>query len=254
MNRLNLAKIYRKLPVLVKKHTPEILTSIGLAGMIAGGIMAVKVTPKAMILMETKKEELDVEVLSNTEKIKTSWTCYIPSIVICSASIACILGATSVTARRGAALATAYTLSESALKGYQEKVVETLGDTKDREIKDAIAKDIVSDNPISSREVFVTQKGDILCYDVISGRYFKSDMVNIEKCVNELNKQMLEHMYISLNDFYYEIGLSNISIGEDIGWNIKDGLIDLSFSSQLTENGTPCIVLDYHAKPNYDFY
>lgn len=254
MNKPNLTKVYRQLPFLVRKHTPEILTSIGIAGMITGGIMAVKATPKALVLMEVKKEDLDVDILSTTEKIKTTWTCYIPSVVICSASVACILGATSVTARRGVALATAYTLSETALKDYQEKVVETLGDTKDRKIKDAIAKDVIADNPISSREVIVTQKGDILCFDAISGRYFKSDMVNIEKCVNELNRQMLEQMYISLNDFYYELGLPNISIGEDIGWNIKDGLIDLSFSSQLADDGTPCMVLNYHAKPNYDYY
>lgn len=48
---------------------------------------------------------------------------------------------------------------------------------------------------------------------------------------------MMNDMYISLNDFYYEIGLDPIKIGSDIGWNIDDGYIDLRFSSQLAQMG-----------------
>ena len=40
------------------KHSPEILTGVGLAGMITTTVMAVGATPKALILIEEKKEEL----------------------------------------------------------------------------------------------------------------------------------------------------------------------------------------------------
>ena len=56
-----------------------------------------------------------------------------------------------------------------------------------------------------------------------------------------------------LNDFYYEIGLDNIKLGDELGWNIDDGYIDLSFSSQLASDGTPCLVIDYKIAPRYDF-
>ena len=61
-------------------------------------------------------------------------------------------------------------------------------------------------------------------------------------------------MYISLNEFYYEIGLPSIKIGEDIGWNIdREGYIDLRFSSQLNDNDKPVFVIDYGCGPRYDY-
>ena len=71
--------------------------------------------------------------------------------------------------------------------------------------------------------------------------------------MNKLNRDMLDEMFISLNDFYYEIGLSNTKLGDDLGWNVSEGLIDLKFSSQLTDDGTPCVVMDYSIAPKYDY-
>lgn len=117
----------------------------------------------------------------------------------------------------------------------------------------ANAKDKVEKNPVVTREVIITEKGNTLCYDAVSGRYFKGDIEKIKKAECELNRQMRDEMYISLNDFYYEIGLDNIKLGDELGWNIDDGYIDLSFSSQLASDGTPCLVIDYTIAPRYDF-
>ncbi|MDE8707678.1 DUF6353 family protein, partial [[Ruminococcus] torques] len=92
--------------------------------------------------------------------------------------------------RRNAALATAYTLSESALNDYQEKVIEMFGEKKNEAVKDAIAKDKVEKNPVVTREVIITEKGNTLCYDAVSGRYFKGDIEKFKKAECELNRQM----------------------------------------------------------------
>lgn len=60
-------------------------------------------------------------------------------------------------------------------------------------------------------------------------------------------------MYISLNEFYDEIGLDHISIGDDLGWNIERGMIDLSFSSLVADDGTPCLVVDYQVSPKFGY-
>ncbi len=253
MNKNTITAAMRSMRTAVKKHSPEILTGIGIAGMITTTVMAVRATPKALILIEEKKNELEVNELTPKETIQTAWACYIPAAVTGTVSIACLIGASSVNMRRRAALATAYTLSESALKEYQEKVVETIGEKKEQAVRDAVAKDKIEKNPVTSREVIITERGNTLCYDAVSGRYFKSDIDKLKKAANELNRQMRDEMYISLNDFYYEIGLNPISIGDEIGWNIDQGYIDLSFSSQLADDGTPCIVIEYHIAPRYDF-
>ena len=253
MNKSNLSKIVKGIRTSITKHSPEILTGIGIAGMITTTITAVRATPKALILIEERKEEIDVDKLTPIELIKTTWTCYIPAAITGGLSIICLIGASSVNARRNAAIATAYALSESALKEYQEKVIETIGEKKEQTVRDAIAKDKIDKNPVSSREVIITEKGNTLCYDALSGRYFKSDIDKLKKAVNELNRRMRDEMYISLNEFYYEIGLNPTSIGDNLGWNIDYGYIELKFSSQLTDDGNPCLVIDYQVTPRYDY-
>lgn len=248
-----LAKSFLSLKTAIKKHSPEILTGIGIAGMITTTVMAVRATPKALILIEERKEEIGAEKLEAMDMVKTAWACYIPAAITGTLSVACLIGASSVNARRNAALATAYTLSESALKDYQGKVIEMFGEKKNEAVKDAIAKDKVEKNPVVTREVIITEKGNTLCYDAISGRYFKGDIDKIKKAECELNRQMRDEMYVSLNDFYYEVGLDNIKIGDELGWNIDNGYINLSFSSQLAGDGTPCLVIDYSIAPRYNF-
>jgi len=248
-----ITKSFLSLKTAIKKHSPEILTGIGIAGMITTTVMAVRATPKALILIEERKEEIGAEKLEVVDVVKTTWFCYIPAAITGTLSIACLIGASSVNARRNAALATAYTLSESALKDYQGKVIEMFGEKKNEAVKDAVAKDKVEKNPVVTREVIITEKGNTLCYDAISGRYFKSDIEKIKKAECELNRQMLDDMYVSLNDFYYEIGLDSVKLGDELGWNVDSGYIDLSFSSQLASDGTPCLVIDYSVAPRYDY-
>lgn len=248
-----IAKSFLSLKTAIKKHSPEILTGIGIAGMITTTVMAVRATPKALILIEERKEEIGAEKLEAMDMVKTTWACYIPAAITGTLSVACLIGASSVNARRNAALATAYTLSESALKDYQGKVIEMFGEKKNEAVKDAVAKDKVEKNPAVTREVIITEKGNTLCYDAISGRYFKSDIEKIKKAECELNRQMLDDMYVSLNDFYYEIGLDSVKLGDELGWNVDSGYIDLSFSSQLASDGTPCLVIDYSVAPRYDY-
>jgi hypothetical protein len=236
----------------IKKHGPDILTVIGIAGMIYTVIIAVKATPKALADIEDKKIELDQDYLTIAETVKAAGRCYIPTAATGLFSTICIIGANSMNARRNAALIAAYTLSESAVKEYQEKVVEAIGEKKERSIREKAAGEKMAKDPV--REVILTEKGgDTTCYDVVSGRYFKSDRDTIARTVNEMNRRMYTERYVTLNDFYYELGLDPVKIGDDLGWNIDRGYIDLLFSSHLDAKGTPCLVMDYQIAPVYDY-
>lgn len=245
--------IVKSVQTAVSKHSPEILTGIGIAGMVTTTILAVKVTPKACVLIEAKKKEEHVDTLSAVDTIKTAWKCYIPAAVIGVASTTCLIGASSVNARRNAALATAYKLAETSLTEYREKVIETIGEKKEQLVRDKVAEDRVKKNPVSKSEVIITGKGTTRCLDTISGRRFNSDIEKLRRVENELNKRMFNDMYISLNEFYDEIGLEHTLVGDQLGWNIDRGLIDLDFSSQIDEDGVPCVVIDYMVAPKYDF-
>lgn len=255
MHKPNLANLMSNTRQFVSKRSPEILTGIGIAGMITTTVLAVRATPIALQLIEEKKNEDWVDELSPLEVVKTAWKPYVPAAVTGVASVVCLIGASSVNAKRNAALATAYKLSETALSEYREKVIETIGEKKEKTVRDKVAEERVKKNPVSKSEVIVTNNGTTLCFDPISARYFKSSIDKIKRAENELNKQMLHDIsgYVSLNDFYDELGLDHTSVGDDLGWNV-DRLIDISFSSQLNDNGEPSVVLDYLVAPKYDFY
>lgn len=255
MSKFNLTAAAKSIKGVLERHAPEILTGIGVAGMVTTTILAVKATPKAFLLINDRKDELEVEKLSATELVKTTWKCYIPAAVTCGASIACLVGASSVNFKRNAALATAYKLSEAALSEYKDAVIETIGEKKEQSVRDKVAEERLKKNPVSKSEVIVTGNGTTLCYDPVGNSYFKSNIQQIESAKNKLNARMLSENYVSLNDFYDELGIGPTKLGDDLGWDIyKDGLVDIAFSSQLAEDGTPCLVMDYSIAPRYEYY
>lgn len=229
----------------VSEKSPEILVGIGLAGMLTSTVLAVKATPKALDILEQEEEEL-----TNFEKVKKTWKCYVPAAIGYCTSAACIIAATSEHNKRHAMIASAYKLSEAALIEYKNKVVEVVGEEKEKEIRDSIAKDRVEENkPV----VTCLGKGDYLCYDMLSGRYFKSDIDKINKVVNEMNYKLLNDNILSLNEFYYELGMKATDIGYEQGWDISKGMIEVSFSSVISENDEPCIVMHFDNPPQYGF-
>lgn len=248
-----LTNFFKSTRTFLGKHSPEILTGIGVTGMITTTILAVKSTPKALMLIEEKKKELGTDELTAIEVVKTAWKPYIPALALGIASASCIIGASAVNAKRNAALATAYAISERTLVRYRDKIIDTIGEKKEKEVREKIAQDEVDKNKVSNNGVIVTSKGNTLCRDAISGRYFRSDIDKIKKIVNELNRQMIYQNYISLNDFYYELGLDPVKNGSALGWNLDSGLIELDFSTCLAENDEPCVVIDYLVGPRYEF-
>ncbi len=236
------------------KHSPEILTGLGISGMVAATVLAVKATPRAIDQIKVDSmhnHDGDPYAYTKKEAIQSAWKCYIPAAVTGTVSIACLVGASSVNVKRNAALATAYTISETALSEYRNKVIETIGEKKEKTVREAVAKEKITKKPPVQKEIIVTGNGKTLCFETMGGRYFKSDMETLRKVQNDLNRKMREELTMSLNDFYYEIGLDETEVGKYLGWDIDKGYIDLDFSSQLTDDGTPCLVVGFSTPPQW---
>lgn len=253
MDKSNITNIIKGIKASISRHSPEILTGIGIAGMVTTTILAVKATPKAIKLIEAEKQAKRVDALSPVDTVKTVWKCYIPAAMTGVSSIACLIGSNAINAKRNAALTTVYTLSEMARNEYKEKVIETIGEKKERTIKERVDAERIKKDPVSKKEVIITEKGTTLCYDHVFGRYFKSDIDLINRAMNKINREIVINMYASLNDFYAELGLSPVEMGYDLGWNIDDGTIEIEPSSQLADDGTPCLVIDYSVSPKYNY-
>lgn len=254
MNSNDVAMFFKRAQQTLSKHSPEILTGIGIAGMITATVLAVRATPKALQCIEDKKRAEHKEQLTAMETVKATWKCYVPATITSVASIGCLIGSTSISHRRNAALMTAYKISETALSEYKEKVIETIGEKKEQAIRGKVNQDRIEKNPVKANEIVLTGIGDTLFYDHLSGRYFHSDVHIVKKAVNEINRQLVTSpfSYVSLNDFYEELGLEPTSLGYEMGWNVNDGTIKLELDPRLTDKDEACIVIDL-TPPKYNF-
>lgn len=247
----------------IEKESPTILIGLGITGLFTTAIMAVKATPKALYLIDQEKEKRrrlvdlnpneEQSELSKLDIIKITWKCYIPCGLVGLTTITCFVGAHSINLRRNAVLAGLYTVAQQGLQEYQEKVIETIGQNKERKIREEIVEDQLKENPVSKNQIFVTGKGKVLFYDSWSGRYFESEMETVRKIQNDLNHKLLsgQEAYLPLNSFYYDLGIPGIDAGEDIGWGLDEGMLDINFTTKIADNGNPCIVMKYKIQPKF---
>lgn len=253
MNKASVVKFFKNVKDVTTRHKPEILMFIGATGLLTTTFMAVRATPKALKHIEDEKKRLNTDKLTVVETVKVTWKDYVPATITGTASLICLIGSSSENLKRGAALTAAYKISETALTDYKDAVKELIGDKKMQEVKDKITKKHIDKNPVSKNSVIITEKGSTLCYDAISGRYFYSDMDRIKKAEHVVNRRILNEMYISLNEFYDELDLDHIPLGNDLGWKVEDGYIELTFGSHLTDDGRPCLVIEYNVAPKRSF-
>ena len=157
MNKSTISNAFKKAKKATVKHSPEILTVMGIGGMVTSVIFAVKATPKAMRLIEEKKQEEEVDELSKKEVVNTCWKCYIPTAAIALTSAGCIIFANSIHTKRHAALAAAYEVTRGALIDYRSKVKDTIGEAKEKKIREEVAADKIEKHPVG--QVYVTGEG-----------------------------------------------------------------------------------------------
>lgn len=239
----------------LQKNAPAVLTGLGITGFVSTVFLGCHATAKSKDVI-TELEYCEYHetglrnVYSSKEKFLLCWKYYIPTVVTGGLSIACVVGAQSVNSKRYAALASLYALSETAFADFKKEAAQYLKPKELDEIRENIAQKHLDDHPYSPQTVIDTGKGTHLCFDVVSSRYFKSDIETIRRLENRINKDVLnsELSFVDLNYLYYELGLEPIKYGDYMGWDIYD-LLDFKFDSKLLEDGTPCMVIDYDVIP-----
>lgn len=258
--KLNLKPLIRSLGGSLEKHAPEFLVSVGIAGLFGSIVLAVKATPKAMddiAEAAAKKADTSNDGLTKMEVVKATWKNYIPAAATALGSAGCIIAGTTVSLRRGTAIATAYKLSEEAFREYKEATVDVVGKDKEKEIRAHVAEKKIQTTPIDDNNIFMTGKGSDLCFEPITGRYFWSNSNAIDHDINLFNARLIDDGEASLNDFFEFLGLKTVSeiIGDNLCWRYSGrGLSDLceiSYKPVMTENRGTALALVYDNPPRY---
>lgn len=245
---------------LANDNSPAILTAIGLTGTVMTAYLTGKASFKAAEIIQQEYDDRisdaggvnrDFDPAGVKEKVELVWKLFVPAAGTGILTLACIIAANHIGTRRAAALASAYTISEKAFAEYKDKVIEKVGEKKEQGVREELAQDRVNQSP-PSREVILAS-GDVLCCDLYTMRYFKSDMESLRRSVNDLNRQLLHDGYASLTDFYDMIGLPKTTESDEVGWT-SDTEMDVKFSTALTDTNLPCITFEFRAMPVRRFY
>lgn len=275
----NLIRHTQKLAI---DNSPAILTAIGVTGVVTTAYLTGKATFKAAeilvredlrrhneatykyeaefsgtILKENRTKRLPHQIrsepITTRDAFDLLWKLYVPAVLSGVGTIGCIIMANRIGNRRTAAMVTAYALTERAYSEYKEKVIETIGRNKETKIRDEVAQDRVTRNPSENAQVIITGNGEVLCMDAWSGRYFESSMEAMKKAQNDTNHEVLSQTYASLTDLYNRLGLASTKESDDVGWN-SDKLLEMSFTTTMSDDQRPCIVMDFAVAPVRNFF
>ena len=239
MNLLNSSKIF------LKRNSSTILTCIGAAGVIATSVMAVKATPKAMVLLEKTKEEKGKE-LTNIEKVRVAGPAYIPAAIVGASTIACIFGANALSKKTQASLMSAYALLDSSYKQYKNKVKELYGEDSDCNVRKGMAKDKYEDE---KDDIHVNNEQKLFL-DFYSLRYFESTERLVLKAENRVNELLKLYGRASLNDFYESLGMPTAYTGYELWWNVqKCPSVEFTHDITTMDDGLECCVISMSVEP-----
>jgi hypothetical protein len=268
---LDVAGLIQRAKFLLNENSATILTGMGVTGTVATAYLSGRASFKAAEVIEHARQEyIKEEALPDLEKqdlsedykkyleekrmlklssrVKLVWKFYIPPVAIGSTTITSIIMANKISSKKIAALAVASGISERALQEYKAKVVEKLGEKHETAIRDEIAQDRINAHPPAGGQVFVAGSGDVLCYDMTTGRYFQSSMEDIKKAENKINYEIIQFMSASLSSFYDEIGLPPTNYTDSVGWNMNSPL-EVKFSTVMSPDNRPCIAIDFSRPP-----
>jgi hypothetical protein len=246
---------------LVGVNSTTILTGMGVTGVVTTAYLTGRASFKAaqIIDRETQRRVATAMTPDKTEpemtpkeKLKLVWPLYVAPISLGTTTITAIVMSNHAASKKIAALTVASGISERAFQEYKAKVVEKLGETKEIGIRDAVAQDRVNQTPLPTREVIIAGSGDVLCFDMTTGRYFVSSMEKIRQAENKVNYDIINHDYASLSAFYDEIGLPPTPYSDTVGWNTINRL-EVTFSTVLSPDNRPCIAIDFLSAPFIEY-
>jgi len=268
----------------IKKYSPEILTGVGVVGVIATTVFASKATLKLEPIIDRLNGEVavvkhmheeQVTPYSDLEFAKDKTRAYTvavvdvvklygPSITLGVVSISCIVGGHGIMRKRNVAMAAAYKAVESSFSEYRKRVAEEHGADKDIEYSRGIRHEEVT-NEKGKKELVTTidpngyskyarffDEGN-RCWEGVA----EYNLMWLRAQQDRANDILQSRGHIFLNEVYDLLALEHSHAGQVVGWVVRktggDNYVDFGIynpkNSQAREfvNGhESAILLDFN--------
>lgn len=246
----SIGRFFSKVKFQTVKHSPEILTAVGVISTAAGAVLMCKSSLKVTDILEKHKK--DAETIKKVEGdpeydkeyskkdalrdktilfLRTGLSLarvYAPGVIIFGSGIACILAGHNVLSKRQAALGASFNSLSAAFDEYRDRVKQEVGEQKEKDIFMAPAirseeSDKSDDDSEDEKDIYKKQslpKYTVL-FDEFNDHWAKGIGENkcfLDASAKVLNEKLRRNGYLFLNDVYDFLGYPKTTEGQLVGW------------------------------------
>lgn len=222
MNLMPIKIFFKRGASFLGKHAPTILTVMGAGGAVSSVIFAVKATPKAEMLIQEQKRKLNKNRLTPMETAKACWKVYIPTAGMLVTTLGCIVGANCINLRRNAALASLLAASRHEFSEMHQKMVETIGEEKTKEIHEQVQKKLAAEEPEKEKGGF-NRSTVIRCVDTMTGQEFRASRDQLDLLHYMIRDMVRNEGAVSKNEVLELFHEHSVDDGDGTGWTDQTG-------------------------------
>jgi hypothetical protein len=265
----NLQRTLSRSALKISKHSPTILTVVGIAGLLTAGVIAAKQTLKLEATLDNSNARLEnvkhhVEegdatqrdvnkavIANSVDLVKLYWL----PVTLGIASGTVILVGHSILHKRNLALVGAYATLQEAYNNYRQRVVEEYGAEADEKFRYGI-RDVVEldDNGKKTKSQTVDPTFDYVFSfgpenDNWNGVH-EHNLFFVTRFQQIFNDKLQVRGHVFLNDVLRALGMEDTKAGAVTGWvwknptGVSDGYIDFGIKDLQDSHGY--ILLDFN--------
>lgn len=232
--------------LITKKHSPIVLTAVGVVGVVATVIMSSKATLKLDPIVEDAKDHLalsherresgifsekdyakDVAFIygrASVDVIKL----YGPSVTVGVASLVCLISAQGIMQKRNAALTTAYAAVEQGFAEYRKRVADKIGVDEEKALRYGLVTEERTDEETGEKSIIQMLDSNQLSpyvkfFDPTNQNWSKNPEYNklfLMQTQNYMNNKLHAQGWLLLNDVYDALAIPRTKAGCVVGWTI----------------------------------
>lgn len=201
--------------------------------------------------------DIRLEKLTVWEWIKAVAKYFGPAAALELLALISFWGAHGIDIHRQAILVGVATTAEEALREYQKKVKELIGDKAENEVQTAIAQDKIDKCPPPEGSVILADDAEMWWLIGQPPQRFKATYSHIKDTQNEINWEMLQHMYASESDLFWLLDSDKKYLKPEwdsgsVGWSC-DKLLVLDIAVGFDPDHKPVGVITYKDKDGFRY-
>jgi len=248
----------------LQKYSPQILTAVGIAGLVTAGVIAAKNTLKLEETLENSRERLDIvkthpeatQADINTAYVKNVYDLaklYAVPVTLSVASIVSILVGHKILHQRNLALIAAYKGLEQAFSEYRKRVVEEYGEDVDEKFRYGI-RDVTEvgedGKKVKSQTVNPPSSDYIMEFGPDNDNWGRHEhnLFYVTRAQNYFNDLLRVKGHVFLQDVTRHLGLPDSKVGAVTGWVYDKGTGDdyIDFGIKDLQESHGYILFDFN--------